>query len=443
MLRMTRHRALALAAALFGLVGCGKQEFTNVVLISIDTIRADHMSVYGYERPTTPHLERLAESSVAFDAAYATSSTTGPSHATLFTGLYAPRHGVNANAVALGETHVTLAEVLREHGFDTAGIIGSFVLDGRFGFAQGFDVFQQDFDLGGGKFKATHWEGIRLKEGFDRRASDTTARALTWLESARDTSKPFFLFLHYFDPHEPYVPPEPYRSSFVQDESDAVQNYDAEIAYTDAQIGRFLDALDAMGLRQQTLVIVTSDHGQGLGQHNELYHAVNIYEESVRAPLLMGGPGIVVPQRRAELFEQVDVLPTVLGLLGIESPAGVDGEDLSALLRNEAPAAHPSAAFVYRQYYPRRHQVRGARVGGEQFGVRQEHWKLIDGPGGTELYDLATDPHELTNVYAAEPIVGTRLREALEAWRARLHVPASTPVALDESERAKLRALGY
>lgn len=434
--------ALGVASA----VGCARRKPPpGVLLISIDTIRADHMSVYGYARPTTPNLERFAAGAVVFDMAYAASSTTGPSHATLFTGIYAPRHGVNANAVGLAEHHTTLAERLRDEGYRTAAIIGSFVLDSRFGFAQGFDVYEQDFRRGEGKFETQEWEGIAVKDGFDRRAIAVTQRAIEWLRRARKPRQPFLLMLHYFDPHEPYRPPIEHARRLATGRSTLRAGYDGEIAYVDEQVGRVLDTLEELGLADSTLVVITGDHGQGLEQHNDPYHAVNIYEESVHVPLLVRWPGRARPGRRAVPAEQVDVLPTILGALGISAPEGIDGVDLSDVLRGETEARLASRpVFLYRQFYTPGRKLRKVVLDGEQFAVRDGAWKLIlaADEGRRELYHLGHDPDELENRYEAEPAVIARLTPILDAWRRRVSVPAGEQI-LDEAGRAKLRALGY
>jgi len=403
------------------------------------------MSVYGYARPSTPSLEAFAADAVVFDNAYSASSTTGPSHATLFTGIYAPRHGVNANAVVLAEHHHTLAEVLREEGYQTAAVIGSFVLDARFGFAQGYDVYQQDFTREEGKFDIQEWEGIAIRDGFDRRATAVSQRAVEWLTRTRNPRRPFLLTLHYFDPHEPYRPPIEYARRLAAGRNNLRAGYDGEVAYVDDEIGRVLAALDELDLAKSTLVVITGDHGQGLEQHNDPYHAVNIYEESVRVPLMMRWPGKLRPGRRTLPVEQADVLPTILGALGIEAPGEIDGLDVGVGGRgNEDKDLASRPVFLYRQFYTPGRKLRKVVLSGEQFAVRLEGWKLIvaEDERRWELYDLGRDPGELENLYDARPAVVTRLTPILDAWRRYVTVPPGQQL-LGEEERAKLRALGY
>jgi arylsulfatase A-like enzyme len=445
-LRSSALLALAGTSLLLLHLGCGSRHPPpGVLLISIDTIRADHMSVYGYARPSTPNLEAFAADAVVFDNAYAASSTTGPSHATLFTGIYAPRHGVNANAVVLAERHHTLAEVLRDEGYQTAAVIGSFVLDARFGFAQGYDVYQQDFGRDEGKFDIQEWEGIAIRDGFDRRATVVSRRAVEWLTRTRKPHRPFLLTLHYFDPHEPYRPPIEYARRLAAGRNNLRAGYDGEIAYVDDEIGRVLAALDKLGLAKTTLVVITGDHGQGLTQHNDPYHAVNIYEESVRVPLMMRWPGRLRPGRRSLPVEQVDVLPTILGALDIGAPEEIDGLDLGVGWRsNEDRDLASRPIFLYRQFYSPGRKLRKVVLSGEQFAVRVEDWKLIiaEDERRRELYDLGRDPGELENLYDARPAVVTRLTPVLDAWRRYVTTPPGQRI-LGEEERAKLRALGY
>ena len=250
-----------LSAGLSGwLIGCAKrrrEKEPNIIFISIDTTRRDHCSVYGYERDSTPNLCVFAEQGASFDLAYAPMSTTGPSHATMFTSLYPVAHGVVKNGLKLSEEYNTIAKHLSTYGYQTAAVVGSFVLDSKFGYAQGFSFYDDNFELGKGTFPPkSHWRGHRLDKGFDRRADDTTRRAIRWLKNQWRPKRPFFLFIHYWDPHDPYVPPEPFLSRFAPDKDHPTQlekmigRYDGEIAFTDHEMGRLFKALKQMGMRR-------------------------------------------------------------------------------------------------------------------------------------------------------------------------------------------------
>jgi len=308
---------LAAALLLFS-SGCGgaSSERPNIVLISLDTTRMDHLSVYGYPRPTSPALEQFAEEGTKFDLAYAPIATTGPSHSTMFTSLYPVAHHVVKNGIVLSESCETISELLSDRGYETAAIMSSYVLKERFGYRQGFDHFDDTFTIEGSSTKVSTWEGRQVEGGFDRRADDATARAVEWLETARDPDRPFFLFVHYFDPHSPYDPPSGFKGRFHQGTQPSLEmligRYDEEVAFTDQQVGVLLDALDRLQLDEDTVVIITGDHGEGLGQHNHLEHGVNVYDEAVRVPLLFRWPGrIAAGSLNTAPVELVDLAPTI------------------------------------------------------------------------------------------------------------------------------------
>ena len=236
---------------------------------------------------------------VRVELAYAPSSTTAPTHATVFTGLHPISHGLDRNGQSLGGLHVTLAEMLRAEGWETAAAFSSFVMHGKFGFDQGFDAYLDDFTAAHSKTRTHYWERHWVGGSFDSRADHTTDRALAWLDGREAQSRPFFLFVHYFDPHEPYKPvagfDERFRGAAGGDlEVDA---YDSEIAYCDHHIGRLLDGIEERFPPERTLVILTADHGRGLMQHGDPYHSVSIYEEDVRVPLLFRWDGRLVGGR--------------------------------------------------------------------------------------------------------------------------------------------------
>lgn len=270
----------------------------NIVLISLDTTRADRMSLYGYERDTTPYLKSLAASSVVFEKAYAPMGVTGPSHATMFTGLYPVGHGVVKNGLRLGADHETLAEELYEVGYQTAAVTASFVLDRKFGLNQGFGFYDDDIQPNEGFIKLQQWEGFAVEKGFDRRGEYVMQRAMRWLTQDRREADPFFLFLHLFDPHAPYLAREEIVRS-LDPEIDSrkgvdqlISVYDAEILLVDTLIGQFMDQIERLGLSENTILIVTADHGEGLMDHGYLLHGLGVYEEEVHVPLLFHYPRI-------------------------------------------------------------------------------------------------------------------------------------------------------
>jgi arylsulfatase A-like enzyme len=457
-----RRSSLSIAASLLMLAaGCGPaaepapERLPNLLVVTLDTVRADHLSAYGYGRETSPQLARLAAEGVRFAEAYAAASTTLPSHVSLFTGEAPITHGVVKNGLRTGPGVTTLAELLRAAGAQTAAIVSSFVLDRRFGLDQGFDHYEDDFTREGSSYTADEWRGFQTGGAFDRRANLTTDRAIRWLDG-RDASRPFFLFVHYFDPHDPYVPPEPWKSRFASpDEAKslagaltkrtAIDAYDGEIAFTDDEVGRLLGALRERGLDADTLVVVTSDHGEGLGQHGVVGHAVNIYEEAVRVPLILRWPGRLAAGRTiAEPVESVDVVPTVLSLFRLPASGAARGRDLGdALLRGGAlDPAHP--VFTHRRPYDESAVENGKRVSGALFGLRRGSWKWIEGStdGTRELYDLASDPHESLNLAPREPERAAALSREVAAFRSE-HERATAGGDVSPEDRERLRALGY
>ena len=244
-----------------GLLSCSEpQPPPNIILISIDTTRRDHLSVYGYHLDTTPRLSGLFEEGAKIDMAYSPSATTGPSHTTMLTGAYPIAHRVIKNGLTLGDDVLTLPELLNANGYQTAAVISAFVLDGKFGLSQGFDLYHDDLPISESTHIQALWENQLVSEGFDRRSDYTSSHAIKWLREARDPDRPFFMFVHYFAPHYPYVPPPEFAERFVPEGTleksypAEVGLYDAEIAFTDAEIGRLIDVLDGLGLKDDTIM---------------------------------------------------------------------------------------------------------------------------------------------------------------------------------------------
>jgi arylsulfatase A-like enzyme len=458
-----RARGLA-AAALAGLglaagsAGCrdaAPDPRPSLLLVTLDTTRFDHTTLGGYGRDTTPRLAALAREGASFELAYAPTSTTGPTHATLFTGLSPLRHRVLKNGVPLEASAETLAERLAGLGWRTGAFVSSFVVSRRFGFDQGFDAYDDRFERATSTYTEKFWEGQAVRDAFDRRGNATTDRALRWLE-ANAGRAPLFAWVHYFDPHAPYVPPEGFAGRFEPAPVDGglvppagrelardVARYDEEIAFADAELGRLLDALERLGLAANTIVAVTADHGEGLMDHGHMEHGVHIYEEQVRVPLVLRWPGRIAPARLPGPVELADLRPTLEALLGLDPVAGAEGRSLAHALTAGAPLEPERPVHLYRRHFAG--EQRGDTfVRGEKFGVRVGRWKLIDGPeeGTRELFDLAADPGERENRAADAPEVAAELAARLAAWRAG-RVGEATPLAITPEERERLRALGY
>ncbi len=396
----------------------------NLVLVTLDTLRADRLPAYGYVGIATPALDAIAREGVRFDNAATTVPFTLPAHSSILTGVYPPRHGVRENVgYVLPEGVPTLAERLHSAGYATAGFVSAFVLDGRWGIGRGFDHFFDEFD-------PASLEGANLASA-QRDGAETTAAAIAWLE-ARPTDQPFFLWLHLYDPHDPYTPPEPFASRYPG------RPYEAEIAYTDELVGRLTTAIEARGLLTSTALVVTGDHGEGLGDHGEQFHGFFVYDTTVRVPLLLRLPGGALEGLVVETaVSHVDVVPTFLELAGQPPAPGLDGTSLLAV----AAAATDSTRAVYSEsLYPLLHYgwapLRALRRG--------EH-KYIQAPL-PELFELAVDPAESRNVIRTERAPAAELARDLAALRSRLEAaaPAATAAAdLDEEALASLAALGY
>jgi arylsulfatase A-like enzyme/Flp pilus assembly protein TadD len=392
-------------------------------LVSIDTLRADHLGSYGYAGAQTPRLDALARSGLRFETATTVVPLTLPAHSSLMTGTFPAWHGVRDNGgFYLGDDQVTLAEVLREKGYRTGGFVGAFVLDRRWGIAQGFDRFFDDFDL-------DKFADAASMDMVQRPGAQVVDQALPWLHAEPD--RPFFAWVHLYDPHAPYEAPEPFRSRFPPTPTGA---YDAEIASTDAQVGRLLDALTADGRLAETLVVVVGDHGEMLGEHGEQTHGFFLYEPAVHVPMIMAGPG--VPARAVpDQVRLVDVMPTTLRLLGIEPPKAVQGVSLLPLARGErlGLVAHSES------WYPRYHYGWSELV-----SVQDGRFKYVRAPR-PELYDLEHDPGEAKNRAGDDKARQEALARALEDIEAktRSEAAATGPRPVDPETEERLAALGY
>ena len=441
-------------------IGCGpgpeeiraRDPRPNVLLISMDTTRADHLSVYGYARDTSPSLRALAERGTLFEIAYAPSATTGPSHASLFTSLPPISHGVLKNGRRLNGEFETLAEILAEAGYETSAVVSSFVLSGRFGYGQGFGFFDEDFSNANVPQGTTLWEGRSISGKFYGSADDTTRRALSWLDARDHPGSPFFLFVHYFDPHDPYLPPEGYSPPFRPGPKEALKLnrsvflYDTLLSFTDHEIGRLLEAFEARGLARDTLVIVTGDHGEGLMQRGHMFHGVHLYEEGVRVPLIFSWPGEIPPDRvSAGPISLVDLAPSILELAGIGPHHALEGQSLAAAIRGLSRIDPERPVHLYRRPYEGEQVADGVYAEGEKFALRRGPWKLIEGPAenSLELFDLEGDPLETRNLACVEPEVVARMREDLTRWRGQARRETSGLRPLDDEERLRLEALGY
>jgi len=441
------------------LTACAPPQPPNVLLVVVDTLRADHTSAYGYERDTTPHLRALAEEGVRFAQAYAPVGLTAPTHASLFTSLHPLTHGLVRNGLELGPEHVTLAEFLSVRGYQTAAVVSSFVLHHKFGLRQGFALYDDAFERSEATVELAEWEGHDVEAAFDRRADHTTRRALHWLRERRSPGSPFFLFVHYFDPHSPYEPPASHAGRFTAPDARGLEAevaaYDEEIAFTDAAIGELLDGLDELGLSESTIVLVTADHGEGLMQRGYMLHGVSVHEEELRVPLLLRWPdGVPGARVVEEPVSVLDVLPTVSALVGAGPGGTFQGRSLVAALEGGAATDGERSLYLYRRDFGREGGVLvsqdhageepGFSVVGAQYALRKGRFKYVVAPleAPPALYDLDDDPEELRNLAGERPEEAT-LRDELSRWVGLQRMSPAARKEPSEEDKARLRALGY
>jgi arylsulfatase A-like enzyme len=422
---------------------------TNVILISIDTLRADHLSCYGYDRPTSPHIERMAGEGILFRNFIASSPWTLPSHASMLTGLNPSRHGAQSFVPTRGfsRTIDTLAERLRDQGYDTAGFVGGGFLSTVFGFEQGFDRY---------------WESPRKDD------TDTLQVVLDiakpWVEQRRGA--PFFLFLHTYQVHVPYTPPAsslrlfdpqyrgPYQTSFTSDDARLLVRtgpveppimqrlialYDGEIRAMDAAVGDLLSFLRDTGLARNTCVFFTSDHGEEFGEHGDILHSkAKLYRELIHIPLIVWCPSLFAGGRTvAAIASHTDIVPTILELTGSAAPVGLDGRSLTAALRGDRAPIRDFALS----------QVDGSmeRKPGSVTAVRTGEYTLIESSidGSTMLFDLTVDPGEQHDLGSDKAALIDALRAAVDGRRSAPVAAAAAPITPDDAARERLRALGY
>jgi arylsulfatase A-like enzyme len=466
----TRRLAILLFGLGWALACCSRQPQLNVLVITIDTLRADHLGCYGYARPTSPRLDSFAADAVLFEKVFCQSPETLPSHTSIFTGMYPRTHKAISHESVVDKKITTLAEVLDGRGYATGAIISSHVLDAKYGLDQGFKTYE-----------AIHYMfSDRKREEMNQREEDpTTDEALAWLRTNKEAR--FFLWIHWFHPHRPYSPPPRYREIFAgnysgpaaEDQNDWTMKawreqtalppediaymrglYDGEVAFTDVQVGRVLDELASLGVAKNTLVVVTADHGEILYEHEFYFgHDIALYDECTMIPLIMRIPGVKAVHRRiGNLVQSIDILPTILGALGIAGPSEIEGKSLLPLIEGAAGAGDQyafSETFPFPEKCPPRHAVRTA---GAKLIWREERSGAIS----KQYYDLAADPGETKNLAAGPPTTvaapagiqgpgeAARLDGLLADWirSGGLH-PAPIPSAAESGRYKILKSLGY
>ena len=419
----------------------------NVVVITIDTLRRDHLAPYG-ARFETPAATRLAREGVVFEDTVSQVPLTLPSHTSLFTGLYPPHHTIRDNGgFVLSADATTLAERFLAKGYATAGFVSSYVLHSRWGIGQGHQAYDDSFD----------YSGLEKRSLIDveRPATAVIDAAVAWLKQPKRRSTPFYLWVHLYDPHEPYAPPEKFRQK-------APSAYAGEVIYADSEVNRLLDTLDSLNLRRDTLIVYLSDHGESLGEHGEPTHGVFLYRGTLDVPLIVAPPTRKAAGPLAAGFagsrihgmtRLVDVTPTVLDFVGLPVPPGLDGVSLLPMIALQtttlgraialgAPdyddAEEIAGPVSYSEtYFPRFHYGWS-----ELFAIETTRWKFVRAPR-PELYDLIRDPKETRDVSAQYPRFAAALAAQLEHLSPAAAATAPAPAKLDPEAAARLRSLGY
>jgi arylsulfatase A-like enzyme/Flp pilus assembly protein TadD len=421
-----------------------KSQHPNIILITVDTTRADRMGFLGSKRGLTPNLDLLAEDGTAFTRAYSHVPLTTASHTTILTGTYPQFNHVNDFGVPLAAGLPYLPDILRHEGYKTAAFVGSLILDPVAGLAPGFD---RGFDLYDAGFRIKTAKESRY-DTIERRAGGVVGHALAWLKTRPANAPPFFLWIHLYDPHDPYDPPEPYKSKFADP-------YDGEIAYADAMLGRLFGSLKEAGLYQGSLIAMMADHGEAFGEHGERTHGILLYDETIHVPLLIKLPGSARPHNHKEKEKSntrvglVDITPTILDVAGIPIPKEMQGQSLLAAIETTQSGKEPGTgnetdidnnkdrAIYSETDYPHRafkwSSLRSLRTG---------KYLAIEAPK-RELYDQAADPKALSNLAAASPAIAETLISQVEQFRQNTSADLADAAKLGPEQTEKLRALGY
>jgi len=416
---------------------CGRQESlprVNIILVTLDTLRPDRLGCYGHAGAQTPAIDRLAREGVLFTDAFVAVPLTLPSHTTIMTGLPPSVHGMHENATGrLDSSFTTLAELLRSEGYRTGAIVSSFQLERKYGLDQGFDSYDDDLSAEFPVYDKRVLLGPKADifrfRSRERRAETITSLAADWLRDHPES--PFFLWLHYFDPHVIYDPPPPYDRLFPN-LGYPHNRYDGEVAYLDRSIGDLRSILEGRGIFENTLLLIVADHGEGLGDHSETYHDQFIYETTVRTALILSGgavpdewPSLVTGTARS-----VDILPTLAEIANVARGDESRHRSLLRMIRGEETGE--SSQYI-ESYAPRIHGS------SPLFGLRHGRWKYIEAPR-PELYDVENDPGETKNLVGSQPERAEELRKMLAE-----HLPTESPapVVADRETRERLEAIGY
>jgi choline-sulfatase len=405
-----------------------KAQPPNVVLITLDTTRADRMGFLGSKRGLTPYLDALARQSVIFSRAYAQVPLTTASHTAILTGTFPQYNHVNDFGIPLRADLPYLPDLLHQRGYRTGAFVASLILDPNAGLAPGFD---RGFDVYAAGYHVRRNREDRYKS-MEKRAGDVVAQAVQWLD--KKSNVPFFLWVHLYDPHDPYDPPMPYKTRY------ATALYDGEIAYTDSAVGQLLTFLRTRGLFDGTLIAVMADHGEGLGEHGEQTHGIFLYDETIHVPLLFKMPaGRSAGKQISNRVSLVDVAPTIMKTIGLEIPSTVQGRALNELMGQSSAG---SATLEDRPAYAETDYSHRAFGWSSLRALRMGKYLYVKAPG-PELYDQSADPKASRNLAANRKAVSDTMAAQLEEFRRKTATDATTLTSLDPEQAQKLQALGY
>ena len=447
------------AASLFLTAACDQgandrpPDIRNVILVTLDTVRADHLGCYGRPGDPSPTIDRLAREGVKFDMAISQAAVTPVSHASILSGRNPQEHGLRVihsqSGYRLPDTVPTLATILQASGWNTAAFVSSFTVSEHFGLQRGFDIFDTGLSAAPSQMLSPDGKGFwKWNVGSNQRRADTTTdKALEWL---RGVEEPYFLWMHYWDPHDVRIlPPKDIMDRFPPsaDGTDPkkIAVYDSEIYFVDLQLRRIFAALETLGQADRTMIVLTADHGQGLGDHDWWFHRL-LYQEQIRVPLIVKIPGGHADVTVREVARSIDIFPTVLQTLGLAVPPGIDGEDLLELVGEKPRAPRRAYADALNLYDLNSRKVQRRRPNDDLlYSVIEYPWKLIYRslrPDESELYNLGSDPGEAVNLYASESGQAERLVKVLHELGGFVNEPfgdgKGDPEALE-----RLRSLGY
>ena len=415
-------RCIGVVSGIIGFCLAATAENRPIILISVDTLRADHLSSYGYSRLNTPRIDSLAKGGTLFSQASAQIPLTLPSHTSLLTSTFPFSNGVRDNGEQVGANLTTLASILKSRGYRTAAFVGGFVLDRRFGLDRGFDTYDSPFKV----------EGEQGTDSADlkRPAEEVTASAIRWMDG--NAAQPFFVFVHLFDLHTPYILPAAVKAKFPD------RGYDGALSYVDENVGRLLGFLEKKGLLQKALIIFLADHGESLGDHGERTHGYFVYQSTLRVPLIIHWPSPApsYPARLDQPVGLVDVAPSILDFLGAPRPQQFQGRSLLDALRQKTPAAADREVYG-ESLYAHNHLGCAALM-----SLRMGKYKYIDAPK-PELYDLSQDPEEAANIYQRQKTAAIPLRKRLQTIRSLAPAGGQAQKQASPEVLRRLSSLGY